>query len=456
MIAMPIPCHCSGVMKEFHQNPVFSLTHDLLSSAPPQWRSIPMSYDAIVVGGGLGGSTMAAELVRDGYKVLALERETQFRDRVRGESMLPWGVAAARRLDLMDTLVAAGGNFTPWWITYMMGDPVEKRDLRKTTPQGDCALSIYHPAMQEALLKRAHAMGAEVKRGATVVRVDAAEGRNPVVAYQYGGELHTESARLVIGADGRDSQMRGWGRFTLERDPEFLTIAGVLVDGTHAPDDAVHLAFGPGCVMLIAPMGNRKARANFVYPSGSERRRLSGRQSFAAFVEACRTTLMPQEWLSGLECIGPLAEFAGFDRWVESPAKNGVVLVGDAAASTDPSWGGGLSLTLMDAEHLSAALRTQDDWQQAAAQYAVQHDEYFGALHRILAWMTELTWTPGPEGEARRQRVFPRMMSDPSGYPDTVGLGPLGPSDEKARRLVLGIELSADPGAASTAAGLTA
>ena len=38
---------------------------------------------------------------------------------------------------------------------------------------------------------------------------------------------------------------------------------------------------------------------------------------------------MPAEWLEGLECIGPLAEFAGFDRWVASPAKNGLVLVGD-------------------------------------------------------------------------------------------------------------------------------
>ena len=400
----------------------------------------PMSYDAIVVGGGLGGSTLAADLVRDGHKVLVLERETQFKDRVRGENMLSWGVAAARRLGLMETLAAAGGHRTPWFITYAMGEPMERRDLRTTTPEGDCAVNIYHPAMQEALLERAATLGVEVERGATVVRVDAAEGRAPVVAYRVGGELHTESARLVIGADGRDSQTRGWCGFTLERDPDILTIAGVLVEGTDAPDDAVHLAFGPGCIMLIAPMGNRKARTYFVYPSAAGRRGLSGKHKFGEFVDACRTSLMPGEWLEGLECLGPLAEFAGFDRWVESPARNGVVLVGDAAASTDPSWGCGLSLTLMDVEHLSAALRSQEDWQVAAARYAAEHDEYFGALHRIHAWMTELIWTAGPEGDARRQRVFPRMMADPHGFPDNVGLGPLGPSDDHARRLLLGIE----------------
>ena len=416
-----------------------------------------MSYDAIVVGGGLAGSTLAAELARGGYRVLVLEREMQFKDRVRGENLLPWGMAAARRLGLTETLVAAGGHIAPWFNTYAMGELTERRDLRTTTPEGDCALNICHPAMQEALIARAGALGVEVKRGATVVRVDAGDGRDPVVAYQHEGETHTESARLVIGADGRDSQMRGWGGFAVERDPELLTIAGVLVQGIDAPEDAVHLAFGPGCVGLVAPMGNRRARTYFVYPGIAGRRGLSGKHKFGEFVEACRTTLLPESWFEGLECIGPLAEFAGFDRWVESPARNGVVLAGDAAASTDPSWGCGLSLTLMDVEHLSAALLAHEDWQEAAARYAAQHDEYFGALHRVHAWMTELMWTAGPEADARRQKVFGRMMTDPRGFPDNVGLGPLGPSDEQARRLLLGIEMEADSSAiAGTAsAGLS-
>ncbi len=147
---------------------------------------------------------------------------------------------------------------------------------------------------------------------------------------------------------------------------------------------------------------------------------------------------MPSAWLYGVEAIGPLAEFDA-DRWVESPAKNGVVLIGDASASTDPSWGSGLSLTVVDVEHLANALRSTTDWNAAIATYAREHDEYYGALHRILGWMTELIWTPGPEADERRGRVMPRLMSDPRGFPDPVGLGPFGPSDEPARRLILGL-----------------
>jgi flavin-dependent dehydrogenase len=46
-----------------------------------------MKYDAIVVGGGLGGSALADQLARAGHNVLVLERETQFKDRVRGENI---------------------------------------------------------------------------------------------------------------------------------------------------------------------------------------------------------------------------------------------------------------------------------------------------------------------------------------------------------------------------------
>ena len=52
-------------------------------------------YDIITVGGGLGGASLAKAMAEHGAKVLVLERETQFKDRVRGEGMMPWGVADA-------------------------------------------------------------------------------------------------------------------------------------------------------------------------------------------------------------------------------------------------------------------------------------------------------------------------------------------------------------------------
>ena len=69
-----------------------------------------------------------------------------------------------------------------------------------------------------------------------------------------------------------------------------------------------------------------------------------------------------------------------------------------------------------------------------------EHDDYYMRLHKILSWMTELVWTGGPAADERRARVFPRMQQDPTGFPDSIGHGPFGPSDERARRLILGEE----------------
>jgi flavin-dependent dehydrogenase len=56
-------------------------------------------YDIVVVGGGLGGSALAKVMAGQGARVLVVERELRFKDRIRGEWMSPWGVMERKELE---------------------------------------------------------------------------------------------------------------------------------------------------------------------------------------------------------------------------------------------------------------------------------------------------------------------------------------------------------------------
>jgi menaquinone-9 beta-reductase len=85
-------------------------------------------YDIITIGG-LVGAALAKVLAERGLQVLVLERETTFRDRVRGEQMHCWGVAEARRLGLYELLLGTCANEVRYWSTQLVGfSDVMRRD----------------------------------------------------------------------------------------------------------------------------------------------------------------------------------------------------------------------------------------------------------------------------------------------------------------------------------------
>ena len=130
------------------------------------------NYDLVIVGGGVGGAALAGSMASAGARVLVLEAESRFRDRVRGEAIMPWGVAEVKLLGLERTLIQAAANPLPFWDSYAGADRSSHRDLRRTTSVEEPALACYHPKLQESLLRWAEGCGAEVRRGVRVTGLD--------------------------------------------------------------------------------------------------------------------------------------------------------------------------------------------------------------------------------------------------------------------------------------------
>ncbi|HKV54917.1 MAG TPA: FAD-dependent monooxygenase, partial [Candidatus Binataceae bacterium] len=360
-------------------------------------------YDIIVIGGGLGGAAFAKAMAEGGARVLVLERDTQFKDRVRGEWIAPWGVAETQKLGLYNALLERCAHEVPYWKDVMQ----PARDFRTTTPQGLPVLTVYHPMMQDTVLDCASNSGAEVWRGATVRGLKP--GSQPLAIVEHESRSSELTARLVVCADGRNSTCRAWGGFATIRGTQKLLGAGILLENLSIDDDATHNALNPFVPRwaLLVPQGKGRARAYCFYRSDVER--LQGADDTVRFIEESIKSGLPVDMYAGAKPAGPLASFDMTETWVDHPYRSGVVLLGDAAGASDPSWGQGLSLTLRDARILAENLLSSDDWDAAAHAYAAAHDRYFSVERIVGQWAFDLFFAGDVEADTRRARALPLL-----------------------------------------------
>jgi 2-polyprenyl-6-methoxyphenol hydroxylase-like FAD-dependent oxidoreductase len=294
-------------------------------------------------------------------------------------------------------------------------------------------MNWVHYDMEEVLLHVASDAGAEVRRGVQVRNV--IPGELPVVSIEGPSGVCDLHARLVVGADGRSSNVRRWASFNVQRDNYGLLIAGVLLEMPMIDPEANCFVLNPrnGSGVFIAPQSSGRARAYVGIPRISSHR-FQGVPDLPLFVQHSVAAGAPSQWYSDIRPIGPLATFDGADTWVDSPFNNGVVLIGDAASSSDPTYGQGQALSLRDARVLSEHLIATDDWHTAARAYTEAHDRYYGALHRFTEWFWQLFLETGPAADVRRARALPPLAEDPTRLPDVLTSGPDVILDEVVRR----------------------
>ena len=125
--------------------------------------------DAVIVGAGIAGSALAIALARSGHSVTLLEKSTVHVDRVRGEFIVPWGVAEARALGILDLLESAGANYTVRSVPYGEGLSLDEArsftvHMGRMVPGVQGALNLGHPRICDIL------NAAAIDAGATLLR----------------------------------------------------------------------------------------------------------------------------------------------------------------------------------------------------------------------------------------------------------------------------------------------
>src|SRR5665213_2697953 len=345
-------------------------------------------YDLIVVGGGIGGSALATVMALAGKSVLLLEQSTVYQDRVRGEWIAPWGVAEVQQLGLYDLLMAAGGHHIGRHVTYDESRaPAEAEavglPLNMFKPGVPGPLCLRHPHHCQTLFDEAARAGAEALRGVSLV--DVTTGAHPRVTYEIDDRTVEATARLLVGADGRTSQVREAGRIVLHQDRPHHWFAGLLVDGAEGWDEDLQAIGTEGDFGFLAfPQGGGRVRIYGGYPL-EQSQRFKGPDGPRRVLDAFAMTCCPaNRHLVAGQPAAPLLSYFNNDSWT-------------------------------DERFASDLLKANDDWATLSfASYAEERAERMRRLRFVASLQATIDMEFGDQAKARRRSLFERSATDPS------------------------------------------
>ena len=377
-----------------------------------------LSADVIVVGGGIAGAAVAKAAAETGMRVTVLERQTSYRDKVRGEFIMPWGVVEARRLGVEDALLAAGGTWTTHLIPYDENvSPAEAAaspvPIDVFVPDVPGALAVGHPQACQAIMDAAAAAGAVIVRG--VGEVTVTPGARPIVCYEFDDVDYELTCRLVVGADGRASSVRRQLGYALHQSEVCTMGGGILIDGLDPlPPGAFAMGTEGDLHFYVSPRADGQVRLYLNF-SVSQRGRFSGPDRVHEVLESFRLSCLPPgDAIAAATPAGPATFYPWNDSWMDTTCAPGVVLIGDAAGWNDPIIGQGLAIALRDARTVAEVIRVNDDSTPVAFEgYESERAERMRRLRIDAGIQTEIFCTFSETGRQRRQAFTAALADDP-------------------------------------------
>ena len=313
--------------------------------------------DAVVVGGGPAGAALATRLAIAGRAVVVLERDAGPVDKVCGEFLSTEAMRDVADLGL--DLRALGAVPIESVRLFARGKEASAR-----LPFAACSLS--RRVLDEALLARASAAGAEVRRG-TLVRALEPEGRRWTARLDDGRRVSGDTCFLATGKHDIQAlrRSRGWQRDLIAFKMHFCLVPREQ----SALARTVEIALFEGGYAGLQPVEG--GRANLCLVVRRARLSLLGRTWERVLSSLCQESPHLAARLDGATpCWSRPLALSAIPYGHVQRRSEGIWRLGDQAAVIPSFVGDGMSIALHSAELAASmylARRSADAYQRALA-----------------------------------------------------------------------------------------
>jgi len=354
------------------------------------------SYDAIVVGARCAGSPTAMLLARAGLRVLLVDRATFPSDTVSTHAVHAPGVAALRRFGLLEQLEATGCPRVPRY-SYDFGPFAISGSPSPADGDVSYAYGPRRTVLDKLLVDAAAEAGAEVRQGFVVEELVFDGGTvTGLRGHARGGRTVTESARVVIGADGRNSGVAKAVRAG-EYNERPARAAWYYTYWSNLPVDGAEIYIRPGRGWVALGTHDGLTLVGVGWPIAeleANRKDIEGTYLRAldlvpAFAERVSAASREERY------VGTLVP-----NFFRQPSGPGWALVGDAGYTKDPVTAYGIMDAFLCAERLAGALvewlSGVRPYEDAMAHYKGERDEHALPGYKLTCDLAKLDLPPPP------------------------------------------------------------
>jgi 2-polyprenyl-6-methoxyphenol hydroxylase-like FAD-dependent oxidoreductase len=365
-------------------------------------------YDVTIVGASLAGCATAIVLARAGARVALVEKSPDPKafKRICTHYIQSSAVPTLERLGLLEPMMRAGALRAHARIWTRWGWIAPPADT--TAPAGvNLRREKLDPLIREMA---ALTPGVELMLGHTVQELlrdgEQFTGVRAHDSHQHAVELR---ARLVVGADGRDSKVAKLSGVPTKTTPHGRIAYGGYYEGpapVTAPDAALWL-LDPDMAAAFPTDGGLV----FYATMPSKDRLPEFRADPQAALEKLVSSIPEAPPIAESRLVGQVQGKIDMTNVLHRPTAPGLALVGDAAGALDPLFGVGCGFALQTSEWLadsvSPALRGAGSLEAGLKRYRRRHARGLGGHTRVI-----LDYATGRKLNGGERMLFSAAASD--------------------------------------------